>query len=268
MLDEQELSQIRDYVIRILPELLREEPEIATTIEGILAQHFPRRDEFARLLDEVQLLREQTERRFEQVEQRLDLQREEIALLREEMERRFEQVERRLDLKREEIVLLREEMDRRFALQHQEILEVRRDIARLQHGQEMILKRMDGQEAWLRWVIGDLRAEKGTHSGRPLRRSVALRVEESGHSAEEPAPAPETGGPGGTRLPAGACNGSGSDRRGWQAHRFRGQGHRRSGGCGPPGHESGIDGPPESGQGGAGCFHHPGGTGGCAPALC
>lgn len=63
MLDEKELSQIRDYVIRILPELLREEPETATTIEGMLAQHFPRRDEFARLLDELTLLREEQEQR-------------------------------------------------------------------------------------------------------------------------------------------------------------------------------------------------------------
>lgn len=146
-LDKQELKQVREYVIRILPELLREDAEIATTIEGILAQHFPRRDEFARLLDELRLLREEMERRFEQVEQRLDLQR-------EEMERRFEQVEQRLDLQREE-------MEQRFDLQHQEMLELRRDVAQLQHGQEIILKRMDGQEAWLRLVIGDLRAEKG-----------------------------------------------------------------------------------------------------------
>ena len=34
MLDEKELTQVRDYVIKILPELLRSEPEIATTIEG------------------------------------------------------------------------------------------------------------------------------------------------------------------------------------------------------------------------------------------
>ncbi len=72
VLDEKDLVQIRNYVIRILPELLREEPEIATTIEGILAQQFPRRDEFARLLDELTLLREE-------MEQRLNLPREEMS---------------------------------------------------------------------------------------------------------------------------------------------------------------------------------------------
>lgn len=143
MQEEKELLQIREYIIRILPDLLRKEPEIATTIEGILAQHFPRRDEFARLLDAFQSLREEMERRFA-------LQREEIALLREEMNRRFEQMERHLG-----------QVDRRLDMQHQEILELRRDVARLLQGHTMILEQMRGQEAWLRLVIGELRAEKG-----------------------------------------------------------------------------------------------------------
>jgi len=145
-----ELQQVREYVIKILPELLREDPEVATIIEGILAQHFPRRDEFARLLDELQRFREQTDRRLEQIDQQLKAQWEELARHREE-----------LALYREQLTLLREEMERRFAAQHQEILELRRDVARLQHGHEMILKRLDGQEAWLRLIIGELRAEKG-----------------------------------------------------------------------------------------------------------
>jgi hypothetical protein len=52
-----------------LPDLLRRTPAIATTIEGILAQHFPRRDEFARLLDEFTGFRHETRERFDRVEQ-------------------------------------------------------------------------------------------------------------------------------------------------------------------------------------------------------
>ncbi len=111
MLDEKDLKQVRDYVIRILPELLRKEPEIATTIEGMLAEMFPRRDEFARLLDEVREHRVETRQRFERVE-------------------------------------------------HSQ-LEIRRGIAQVQHGQDILLKRIDGQEAWLRFVTGTLRSEKG-----------------------------------------------------------------------------------------------------------
>ncbi len=125
MLDEKDFSQIRDYIIRILPELIRREPEIATTIEGMLAELFPRRDEFARLLDEVREHRVETRQRSEQVDQRFD------------------------------------RMDKELGEVKQGQLEVRRGVAQVQHGQEMLLKRMDGQEAWLRFVIGDLHTEKG-----------------------------------------------------------------------------------------------------------
>jgi len=51
--------------------------------------YFPRRDEFARLLDELTLLRQEQQQRFtrqgEEMEQR-------FALLREEMNQRFEQL--------------------------------------------------------------------------------------------------------------------------------------------------------------------------------
>jgi len=50
MLTEKDFSQMQNYIIQILPQLLRQQPEIATTIEGILAHQFPKRDEFAQML--------------------------------------------------------------------------------------------------------------------------------------------------------------------------------------------------------------------------
>ncbi len=50
MLDEKELEQVRNYVHQILPQAIRQEPDIAVALEGLLARHFPRRDEFARML--------------------------------------------------------------------------------------------------------------------------------------------------------------------------------------------------------------------------
>ncbi len=125
MLDEKELTQVREYVIKILPDLLRSDPAIATTIEGILAQQFPRRDEFARLLDEVRDFRQETDQRFEQVDQR------------------FEQVTGRLDnLEKGQLGL-------------------RRDMAKLQSSQESLLHRMTGVEAWSRFITGTVRNQKG-----------------------------------------------------------------------------------------------------------
>jgi len=125
MIEENDFPKIRDYVIKILPEILRQEPEIATVIEGILAEQFPRRDEFARLLAELAEHRQETRQNFEQVD------------------RRFEQV------------------DQRFEDMHQTQLGMKRDIAKLQHGQDMIIKRLDDQEKWLRYLAGDLRNIKG-----------------------------------------------------------------------------------------------------------
>ncbi|RKZ88203.1 MAG: hypothetical protein DRR19_12795 [Candidatus Parabeggiatoa sp. nov. 1] len=105
MITEQDLNQIQDYVIQILPQLLRQKPEIATIIENIIARQFLRRDELVLLLDEVKLFREDTNRRFEQVDRHFELQR-------EEMNRRFEQVEQRLREERRERLDIKRRMVR------------------------------------------------------------------------------------------------------------------------------------------------------------
>jgi len=150
MLSQADLIQVRNYVIRILPEILRQEPEVSMTIEGILAQQFPRRDEFARLLDEIALLREDTNRRFNES--------------REDMNRRFEQVDQRfeqVDQRFEQVDQRFEQVDRRFNDMHRTQLGIKRDILQLQEGQTRLLKQMEGQEKWLRLTLGELRNDKG-----------------------------------------------------------------------------------------------------------
>jgi len=200
MISKQDLSHVRDYVVQILPQLLSQEPEILTTIEGILAQQFPQREEFAQLVNEVRLLREDMQHRFEQVDKHFEIvdKRFEqvdrrIDLLHEEMNKRFEQVDRRIDLLHEEmnkrfeqiderfeqidkrfeqvdrrIDLLHEEMNKRFELvdkrfdeMHKTQLGMKRDIVKLQESQNLVLKRMDGLEKWLKFVSGNLWNEKG-----------------------------------------------------------------------------------------------------------
>jgi DNA anti-recombination protein RmuC len=148
MLEEKDFAEIRDYVIRILPELLRQEPEVAATIEGILAEHFPRRDEFARLLDELAKLREDTNRQFEQTRQEMNRR---FELLQEEMDRRFELLREEMDRRFDS---LREEMNQQFELMHQEQLGIKQDVSRLRSAQEGILKRMDAQDKWVHLVTG------------------------------------------------------------------------------------------------------------------
>ena len=68
-LNEEQLDQLEQHITEILPDLLLRNPKIATTIEGILAQHFPRRDEFARLLDEFTQFRQETRERLDRIDQ-------------------------------------------------------------------------------------------------------------------------------------------------------------------------------------------------------
>jgi len=52
-----EIERVKTVVLQELPEVLEHDPGFARWIEGLLSEKFPRRDEFARLLDEVQASR-------------------------------------------------------------------------------------------------------------------------------------------------------------------------------------------------------------------
>jgi len=182
MLAKKELNQVREYVIGILPQLLREEPEITTTIEGIVAHQFPRRDEFARLLDEVKLLREDMNRRFELMEQKFELMEQKFEAqhqeteqrfdaLYKEMNHRFEQVDKRfeqvdkrfeqVDKRFEQVDKRFEQVDKRFEEQHREIVDVKRRVIKIESGQALLLDKMTRFDLRLNMLAGTLGTEKG-----------------------------------------------------------------------------------------------------------
>jgi len=182
MLAKKELNQVREYVIGILPQLLREEPEITSTIEGIIAHQFPRRDEFARLLDEVKLLREDMNRRFELMEQKFELMEQKFELmdqkfeaqrqeteqrfdaLYKEMNHRFEQVDKRfeqVDKRFEQVDKRFEQVDKRFEEQHRETVDIKRRVIKLESGQALLLDKMTRFDMRLNMLAGTLGTEKG-----------------------------------------------------------------------------------------------------------
>jgi hypothetical protein len=117
MLEKQDFSQMQEYILQVLPQLLQQNPQIATTIEGMLAHQFPRRNEFIQFLNEFKLLHEDTNRRFEQVDQRfeqVDRRFGQVDRRFEQVDQRFEQVERRIEQVEKRIDLLQEEMNQRF----------------------------------------------------------------------------------------------------------------------------------------------------------
>lgn len=72
MLTPVEFEQLKKDILRDLRTVLEADPDFAVFIEGIVAEKFPRRDEFARLLDEVALLRGEQREGFRGVYERLD----------------------------------------------------------------------------------------------------------------------------------------------------------------------------------------------------
>ncbi len=78
-MEAQTLEQIKDYIFDHLPMVLEKDPRFVVMIEGIVAEKFPRRDEFARMLDKVSRmvddlhnLRISSEQRFEQIDRRFE----------------------------------------------------------------------------------------------------------------------------------------------------------------------------------------------------
>ena len=100
-----------EEVVRTLPMLLKEHPELRTEIYEIISGEFVRRGEFyeymrksderfERVLQELRAFREDTNRRFEAVDKKFEE-------MREDMERRFEAVDKRFEE-------MREDTNRRF----------------------------------------------------------------------------------------------------------------------------------------------------------
>ena len=98
------LEEIEELILERLPGILERDPRFVTFIEGIVAEKFPRRDEFARLLDEVQQHRTETANQSRRVEQRV-----------ERVEQRVEHVDQQLQEHRTETAEQFKRIDARFA---------------------------------------------------------------------------------------------------------------------------------------------------------
>jgi hypothetical protein len=96
----QELEAVKTYVLRELPRVLEQDPQFVTLVESIVNEKFPRRDEFARLLDEMTAMRkessqrsDQTNERFDKVDERFDKADERF----DKADERFDKVDERFD---------------------------------------------------------------------------------------------------------------------------------------------------------------------------
>jgi hypothetical protein len=97
--------ELMDQLRRDLPALLREHPEVRHELWGIMLEAFPSRQEFMALLDEMRAMREDSNRRYDE--------------LRRDMNARFEAADRRFEAMQHDMNTRFEAVDRRFeAMQH------------------------------------------------------------------------------------------------------------------------------------------------------
>ena len=96
----EQLEQAKQYIIKSLPQLLEQSPEFIALIERVVAEKFPQREEFARLVEQVEAHRQETQQhkreideRFDKVDERLDKMDERF----DKMDKRFDKMDERFD---------------------------------------------------------------------------------------------------------------------------------------------------------------------------
>ncbi|PXF56686.1 MAG: hypothetical protein C4B59_16495 [Candidatus Methanogaster sp.] len=129
--------ELEDFMRQKLPDLLRERGEFRYEIMGILADVFASKDDLKQVLEEIRKLREDSNRRFGEMDQRF----EEVNRT---MNQRFEEVNRMMNQRFEEVNRRFEEMDTRFEVMYRSQREVRLEVSalggRIGYGLEEIIR--------------------------------------------------------------------------------------------------------------------------------
>jgi hypothetical protein len=144
MADAELIEQLR----RVLPQLLREHPEVRHELWGLMLEAFPSRQELLAFLEELRALREESNRRFEglqhEIAQRFEAVDQRFETLLREMNQRFEAVDQRFETSLREMNQRFEAADRRFEGIFAELREQRLHLSalggRVGRGLEFLVK--------------------------------------------------------------------------------------------------------------------------------
>ena len=113
-LSPETLREIETYILRRLPDVLKQDPDFATWIEGLLAEKFPKRDEFARMLDELERNRRETREQFGQVNEQFGQVNEQFGQVNEQFNQvneQFNQVNEQFNQVNEQFNQVNEQFD-------------------------------------------------------------------------------------------------------------------------------------------------------------
>ncbi|MEW6482956.1 MAG: hypothetical protein AB1397_08220 [bacterium] len=129
-----------EHILRVLPILLRRDDHFRKEVSIVLSEAFATKGEINQVLSEIKLLREASDKKFEQVDRRL-----------EQVDRRFEQVQ-------EEIKLLREASDKKFEEINKRFEEHREETNRRFDAMD---RKLEDQSDWVGVVVGGLQGRAG-----------------------------------------------------------------------------------------------------------
>ena len=149
-LTTEQLEQAKRYILKSLPQVLEQSPEFVTFVEGVVAEKFPRRDEFARLLEQVEAHRRETRQYKKETDERFD-----------RMDDRFDRMDDRFEAHRRETRQYKKETDERF-----DKIDERFD-------------RMDDRFDRLELTLARLGSRWGLHSENIFRKTMKSVLEES-----------------------------------------------------------------------------------------
>lgn len=169
MLSSQELDEVKEHVLRELTRVLEQDPRFALLVEGILAEKFPRRDEFARLLDEVTASRNEQREAYSQIVQRLDGHDQRFDAVDQRfdaVDQRFDAVDQRFDTVERDLSDLKQglgEVRDGLGEVREEVGELRVGLGEVREGLGAVNQRLDEQIAdsrgfrdWFQLLVGEL----------------------------------------------------------------------------------------------------------------
>ena len=177
-----------EEVVKSLPGLLREHPELRTEICKILSDEFVIRSEFyeymkksderfERLLQELKAFREDTNRRFEAADKRFEALDKRFEEMREDMNRRFEAADKRfdaIDKRFEEVYRRFEVIDKRFEEVYSRFEAIDKRFEEVYHRFDKVDRDFKDLKDWVGIVVGGFQRR----AGRSLEDAVAgtLRI--------------------------------------------------------------------------------------------
>jgi hypothetical protein len=166
------------HILKMLPILLKKDSEFRRELSVVLSETLATRDEFTRLLQEIEKNREESNRRFEAMQKQMD---ERFEAMQKQMDERFEAMQKQMD-ERFEAMERRfkaidkrfEAMERRFKAIDKRFEVMERRFEAMDKRFEVMEKRIDDHQSWVGIVVGRFQ----TRAGRNLEEAIAgtLRV--------------------------------------------------------------------------------------------